>query len=248
MIYLNQLTTPILESIPITAIIDTALCVGAGGASASVTDKAIVRNAQGQLIIPGSHLKGRLRHECEKLARSLGWWIAESPSAEKLCPREAEIPERFRDRYTVPGYPGYHCWISQWFGDPILPARIAVNDLTCDYAQADLAPVIRPGVALNRRRQTAEDQRLFFRETSPANAQLAFAGSIDLYTTGATDAELQAMKLILLAGLRHIAALGGSKSAGMGWLTWQLPDFSPPPALAENTWNRLLGTFGGAQL
>jgi CRISPR/Cas system CSM-associated protein Csm3 (group 7 of RAMP superfamily) len=238
MISLNQLTTPILESIPLTAIIDTALCVGAGGASGTVADKSIVRNARGQLIIPGSHLKGRLRHECEKIARSLGWWIAESPSAERLCPSEQNIPERFRDRYTVAGYPGYHCWISQWFGDPILPSRIAVNDLTCDYAKDDLAQVIRPGVALNRRRQTAEDQRLFFRETSPPNTQLAFSGSIDIYTTGIADDDLQAIRLIIMAGLRHTYALGGSKSAGMGWLTWQLPSIT----LGDNTLNRLRGT------
>ncbi len=237
MIQLNQLTEPILESIPITAIIDTALCIGAGGASASVADKSIVRNAQGQLIIPGSHLKGRLRHECEKLARSLGWWIAESPSTERLCPVEQNIPEALRDRYKVSGYPGFHCWISQWFGDPILPSRIAVNDLTCQYEKYDLEQVIRPGVALNRRRQTAEDQRLFFRETSPANTQLPFSGSIDLYTTGISPEDLQGIKLIIHAGLRHTYALGGSKSAGLGWLTWQLPDLT----IGDNTLNNLRG-------
>ena len=29
---------------------------------------------------------------------------------------------------------------------------------------------------------------------------------------------------LILAGLRHINALGGSKSAGLGWLHWEFPD------------------------
>ena len=42
------------EAIPLTALIDSALCVGAGGSSGSLADKPIIRNAQGQLVIPGS--------------------------------------------------------------------------------------------------------------------------------------------------------------------------------------------------
>jgi CRISPR/Cas system CSM-associated protein Csm3 (group 7 of RAMP superfamily) len=79
----------------LTAVIDTALCVGAGGSSGSLADKPIVRNAKGQLLIPASQLKGRLRHECEKLARGLGWQIFESPAAEKLCPTEDQVELNF---------------------------------------------------------------------------------------------------------------------------------------------------------
>ncbi|MGI0493497.1 RAMP superfamily CRISPR-associated protein [Alkalinema pantanalense CENA528] len=223
MVILNQLTDRILQDFEITATIDTALCIGSGTASSSLMDKSIVRNAQGQLIIPGSHLKGRLRHECEKLARSLGWWIAESPAADKLCPPEEQIPQNLRQRYRVDGYSGFHCWISQWFGDPILPSRIVVNDLVCNYAKDELMEVIRPGVAINRRRQTAEDQKLFFRETSPLNAQLNFVGSIQIYVPQVPPEDIQAIRVLMIAALKRIDALGGSKSAGLGWLTWQLP-------------------------
>jgi CRISPR/Cas system CSM-associated protein Csm3 (group 7 of RAMP superfamily) len=235
---LTQLTQDILEEIQITATIDTGLCIGAGGATSSMTDKSIVRNAQGQLIIPGSHLKGRLRHECEKLARSLGWIIAESPIAEKLYLVEADgqvtttAAERFQREYQqVAGYPGWHCWISRWFGDPIVPSRIVVNDLICDYARDELPQVVRPGVALNRRRQTAEDRRLFFRETSPVNVQLEFHGAIQIYSTGVSSEDLQAIKLLLMTALRHVNALGGGKSAGTGWLNWQLPQVEITPEI-----------------
>jgi CRISPR/Cas system CSM-associated protein Csm3 (group 7 of RAMP superfamily) len=215
----------------ITAVIDTALCIGAGGSTGSLTDKPIVRNAQGQLIIPGSHLKGRLRHECEKLARSLGWWVAESPTAEQLYFEQA--PSQYQHQqtnYQVAGYPGVHCFISQLFGDPILPARIVVNDLVCNYASETLAETIRPGVSINRARQTAEDQKLFFLETSPAHVQLPFTGELRLLR-GCPNYALA----LLQAAFAHIPALGGSKSAGLGWLTWtQLP--SVP---ADFDWNSL---------
>lgn len=112
------------RSFPLEAIIDSALCIGAGGSTGSLADKPIVRNAEGNLIIPGSHLKGRLRHECEKLARSLGWWVAESPNAEALCVEQVPTPFAHHNCYQVPGYLDYHCVISQIFGDPILPSRL----------------------------------------------------------------------------------------------------------------------------
>ena len=161
MIDLNTLTDNRVKTIPLTAVIDTALCVGAGGSDGSLADKPIVRNAKGQLLIPASQLKGRLRHECEKLARGLGWQIFESPAAEALCPREDQVLEQFRSLYKVDGYRGYHCFISKIFGNPILPSRIVVEDLICNLEREDLPEVLRPGVTINRSRRTAEDQKLF---------------------------------------------------------------------------------------
>jgi CRISPR/Cas system CSM-associated protein Csm3 (group 7 of RAMP superfamily) len=230
MITLDQLAPPSHPPIPICATVDSALCVGAGGSTGSLPDKPIVRNARGQLIIPGSQLKGRLRHECEKLARSLGWWIALSPGAEALCPDVVE--ERFRECYRVPTYPGYHCLVSQIFGDPILPARIAVDDLVCEYEREALGEVIRPGVSINRSRQTAEDQKLFFLETSPVNAQIPFKGSIHLLA-GCPEGAIA----LLAAAFQHIHALGGSKSAGLGWLTWTE---APQVDSDDEIWSKLI--------
>ncbi|MBW4690111.1 MAG: CRISPR-associated protein Csm3 [Komarekiella atlantica HA4396-MV6] len=220
MISLHNLPTNQVTKINLTAIIDTALCVGAGGSDGSLSDKPIVRNAQGQLIIPASQLKGKLRHECEKLARGLGWEIFESPKAETLCPTEEQLKERVNSEslnfYQLNGYRGYHCLISQIFGNPILPSRVVVDDLICKILREDLSEVIRPGVTINRRRSTAEEKKLYFLETSPANNQLEFTGEIHLLA----DCPAYA-KALILAGLRHIHALGGSKSAGLGWLSWK---------------------------
>lgn len=216
MIILQNLPKNQRKNLQLTAIVDTALCIGAGGSDGSLVDKPIIRNAQGQLLIPASHLKGRLRHECEKLARSLGWEIFASPKAETLCPTETQVSGQFQSRYRIDGYRGYHCLISQVFGNPILPSRIIVDDLVCEIEKENLPEVIRPGVTINRRRLTAEENKLFFRETSPANMQLEFKGAIHLLP----DCPAYA-KALILAGLRHIHALGGSKSAGLGWMQWK---------------------------
>jgi CRISPR/Cas system CSM-associated protein Csm3 (group 7 of RAMP superfamily) len=222
MISLNQLLQAGLapSTLQLTAVLNSALCIGAGGSAGSLADKPIVRNAQSQLIIPASQLKGRLRHECEKLARGLGWQVFSSPVADQMHPYDDEQDGQFA---SVKGYKGYHCYISRIFGNPYLPSHIFVEDLVCQLKAEDLLEVIRPGVSINRGRGTAEDQKLYFLETSPANAELEFRGAIQFLP----DCPAYTKPLIL-AGLRHIHALGGSKSSGLGWLTWKDLDLSLP--------------------
>lgn len=210
-----------VETYSITAIIDSALSIGAGGSSGSLSDKPIVRNAVGNLIIPGSHLKGRLRHECEKIARGLGWCVSRSPN-----------PQNMVGDYKVPNQTelSKHCIISSIFGDASQSSCLLVDDLVCKISSKDLpTEVLRPGVTINRRRRTAEDKKLFFLETSPSNIQLRFTGDIHLI-----DPPQYATALIC-AGLKHIHALGGSKSAGLGWLNWEL-DKKIIPSIPSEAW------------
>jgi CRISPR/Cas system CSM-associated protein Csm3 (group 7 of RAMP superfamily) len=230
------------ESLTLTAIIDTALCVGAGGSSGSLADKAIVRTADGKLLIPASQVKGRLRHECEKLARSLGWPICHSPKPNTMCPQRVGLNEEenaefdLRD-YQVPGMEGKHCLICQIFGNPKLESRIDVDDFVCPIPAEELPEVLRPGVTINRRRQTAEDRKLYFLETSPVNLQLEFQGAIHLYSNLPTQAQP-----LIRGALAHIHALGGSKSTGLGWLTWDNSHWS---SISQSDWQTLIP--GGLQ-
>ncbi len=202
-----------VTSISLTATLSSPLSVGSGGSSGSLADKPIIKDAFDRLLIPGSQLKGRLRHECEKLARGLGWAICRSPDPNLMCPKREGIPGYFeREEYRVDGYEGSHCLICQIFGNPTLPSRIWVDDLLCELPPEALEETLRPGVTINRRRQTAEDQRLYFIETSPA-APLKFKGSLHLLPDFPSGG-----KALLLGALHHIHALGGSKSAGLGWL------------------------------
>jgi CRISPR/Cas system CSM-associated protein Csm3 (group 7 of RAMP superfamily) len=230
MIKLEELSNQI-QTYQITAEIESALCVGAGGSSGSLADKPIIRNSEGNLLIPASQIKGRLRHECEKIARGLHWNICDSPNPQTMCPQRAGLTANFAiAEYEVPDYNGHHCLICQIFGNPALPSRVIFDDLICTEEPENLPEVLRPGVTINRRRQTAEEQKLYFLETSPANAKLEFTGYIHIYNVPVYTAAL------VLAGLQHIQALGGSKSAGLGWLHWkELPSLR----LTQEGWDFL---------
>lgn len=228
------------KTFTITAIIDSALCVGAGGSSGSLADKPIVRNAETNLVIPASQVKGRLRHECEKIARALGWQICQAPAAGMMrLQRDQTIDPGFkRSEYEVPNYANtYHCLVSQIFGDPILPSRILLDDLICEENPENLPEVLRPGVSINRRRRTAEEKKLYLLETSPANVQLRFTGKLHLLPT-LTPNRPDYAQVLIWAGLRHIHALGGGKSAGLGWLHWELP---PLAEVSPEIWDFLAG-------
>lgn len=121
MIQLQNLSSSSTETLPITATIETALCVGAGGSSGSLADKPIIRNAEGRLLIPASQLKGRLRHECEKLALGLKWPVCKSPSPQTMCFQRADFPKNEACRFERDDYrmgDRYHCIICQIFGNP----------------------------------------------------------------------------------------------------------------------------------
>lgn len=236
MITLNNLSLT-SETLSITAIIETALCVGAGGSSGSLSDKPIIRTADKTLLIPASQLKGRLRHECEKIARGLTWPVCQSPKANTICPQLAGFNDEEKQTFNRPEYEIFgdhrpHCLICKMFGNPALPSRLVFEDLICTESPKNLpTEVLRPGVTINRRRRTAENKKLYFLETSPMNAQLCFKGNIHIL--------LQApnyTKALLLAGLKHINALGGSKSSGLGWLHWKFT----PSSITESVWLDLL--------
>ena len=219
---INLETIPFIETETweLTAVIDTALCVGAGGSSGSLADKPIVRNASGQLIIPASQIKGRLRHECEKLASALGWEIFYAPVATELFPILTQVSQEFQVIYIVDIFKGFHCVVSQIFGNPILPSRVILEDFICHLPADELPEILRPGVTINRRRRTSEESKLYWLETSPINAQLEFKGRIHLLPAFQSKCPDLA-KALLFSGLHHIHALGGSKSAGLGWFTWK---------------------------
>jgi len=234
MVQLQSLRGHRIESLSITAVIDSALCVGAGGSTGSLADKPIIRTARNQLLIPASQVKGRLRHECEKLSRGLGWAICESPNPQMMCPQRVGVIGQFdRLEYAVgdrDSQPRHHCLICQVFGNPVLPSQVQFDDLICADDPDSLAEVLRPGVMISRSRRTADDQKLYFLETSPANAQLEFTGHIH-FQHGCQPW----VKALLISGLKHIYALGGSKSVGLGWLHWQ----TAPVEISTAAWEFL---------
>jgi CRISPR/Cas system CSM-associated protein Csm3 (group 7 of RAMP superfamily) len=210
--------------------LETPLSIGAGGSSGTLADKAIVRDGWGRPFIPGSHVKGRARHAAEALARALGLHVAElwqrrgEPVADPACVVRAIFggPTGWRARGTTPAR------------DDIAPLRFRDLRLLDDApARADPGglrrSVIRPSVAINRRRGVAEDARLLFQETTVAG--LTFANPLAIIGTLAEERQLA----LLVAALRMVDRWGGAKSRGLGWArvdvaaTWDGQAFAVTP-------------------
>jgi CRISPR/Cas system CSM-associated protein Csm3 (group 7 of RAMP superfamily) len=209
---LNQLLSDIRESrkIKITVTVDTGICIGDSGASGAPTDKMIFRDGAGRLVIPASTIKGRLRHECEIIARAKKYVICESPKAENMCPQLNSLSELEREQIETDDTGKHCCIICQIFGSPKSPARVIFNDLICED---EFSTEMRGGIAINRRRRAVEDAKLFRLETSKHGAGIKFSGEIEL-----SDSIHNEHRQLIIAGLKRINTLGNRTSAGVGWL------------------------------
>jgi CRISPR/Cas system CSM-associated protein Csm3 (group 7 of RAMP superfamily) len=190
-------------SIAITLAFETPPSVAGAGASGSRADRAVQRNASGQFIIPGSQVKGKLRHACEQLLRAAGCPVCHSPRAETMCPNDCAV--------DTP------CPICKVFGNPASPSPLKFQDLLWqDDVQDGGEPVpasLRAMTAINRRRGTVEPKRLFVVETVPHLPTLRFSNQEAV--VGKLDNEAQVR--LLLAGFGLITGWGGMKSRGLGW-------------------------------
>lgn len=193
--------------IGVTLVFATPPSVAAAGATGSLADRIVERSASGQYIIPGSQLKGKLRHACEQLLRGLEppdeKLICESPRAEMMCPNQ--------ELKKTP------CPICAIFGNPSLPSTLHFHDLTAELAgeldDYDISPSVRAMTTMNRRRLTAAENKLFLVETAPYLRELKFGNSRAI--TGSLQSTAQVK--LLLGGLKLIKNWGGLKSRGTGW-------------------------------
>jgi len=170
-----------------------------------LADKAIVRTQLGELILPGSQLKGRLRHACEVLAQTEGLVICQSPRPENMCPHALQVPAP--------------CVVCQLFGSPGYPGPLSFSDLIYREGRDDdtlRLPWIRPGVSINRRRRTSEEQHLFYTETSPPGGYVHFERQKAIYGH-LPDEKAQPLTQLLLASIAYVQNWGGGKSRGLGW-------------------------------
>lgn len=193
-------------SIAVTLIFQTPPSIAAAGAFGSLADRAVERNAQRQFIIPGSQVKGKVRHACEQLGRALEQRVCDAPRAATMCPNP----------------PGSDppCPICRIFGSPALRSALYFSDLVWEGESMvmegkTVAPALRAMIGLNRRRATVEEGRLYLVETAPYFREQRFSNATAI--TGTLDSEAQVK--LLLAGLRLILAWGGMKSRGLGWVT-----------------------------
>jgi CRISPR/Cas system CSM-associated protein Csm3 (group 7 of RAMP superfamily) len=215
-------------AVSITLTFQTPPSVAGAGAVATLADRVVLRNAAGQFIIPGSHLKGKLRHACEQLIASVSpSAVCGSPRAETMCP-------------NPPGSPAL-CPICCIFGSPARRSALVFSDLVCQ-PDANAAALHNPAASLramtgmNRRRGTVADQRLFLVETAPWLPGLPFSN--DSAISGKLDSVAQVR--LLLAGLKLLPAWGGMKSRGLGWASVEATATWEGTPLAPADWQEVM--------
>jgi CRISPR/Cas system CSM-associated protein Csm3 (group 7 of RAMP superfamily) len=224
---MTEATRPIAVQIDLAITMYTPLCVGAAGSSGGLADKALLRDGWNRPIIPGSQLKGRLRHACERVAASMGAPICAAPRAETMCPYApgqviARLAREPLDLARAEG-PRHQCVVCALFGSPIYFSTLAFDDLASTPPGQKFPPQapyeaferLRPGVGLDRRRRTAQEEVLYLVETTEAGAR--FTGAIRGRWLGTPAAEVRALVGLLIAGLRLATRWGGGSSRGLGW-------------------------------
>ncbi len=202
---------------PITIELEGALHIGAGYGRGLI-DRAVVRDGRGQVYIPGSSLKGKVREACEQLAVAQGLEnVCQPPYPRGMCGKSKEL-----------------CIVCRIFGTPggrhdeSLGLHWDNAYLTEAWQQAtERLPLSYPRtqVGMSRRRGVAREGLLFTDEFAAENLTFQTGISGHLPLTAVLDEPGRYYELILLlAGLKMVDTLGGSTSRGAGRCRMRLPD------------------------
>ncbi|NJK81268.1 MAG: hypothetical protein HC914_15840 [Chloroflexaceae bacterium] len=184
----------------------TPLSVGAAGSAGTLTDKAIVRDGWNRPIIPGSQVKGQVRHTTEMLVRGVHFTHVQHDFDDDTSPANV-----IRTLFGSPRQRGQLMFadLIGVAGDPAM-----LSDL-CTQPEQHRSQ-IRPAVTINRRRGVADDARLLFQETTLNRMQFfadpAIQGEVDTLGHAA----------LVWAAVRLTTRWGGATSRGLGWVNGTL--------------------------
>ncbi len=181
------------------------------GYQSAVADRLQQRSAAGAPFVPGSQMKGALRHQCERLATALGVETVDPHAGAEASDRN--LVKHFRplansglliDRLFGSRYQGECVFVTN-----ALPPERTPQDTTAVPART----------AIDRITGTVREQHLFTTETVEAGIDLH--GSIRArHPAGVLTPEdgqgFPYEYALLVAGLLTLETLGGDKSVGMG--------------------------------
>ncbi len=196
--------------VALTVEVYTALS-SSGWAARGVATRDLARDGWGRLILPATHVKGRLRHACLQVARTLGLpgcgaGRAHAPAEAGECPLCA--------LFGAPGYAGTLRWRDLPYRTP---GPLGAEESPGDHVPPSPA-VVRGGLALSRQRDIAAGSAYWRPTTPPLSEQpLQFGHPAAITGTVAVAGQLQ----LLLAGCRLVTSLGQGRSRGLGWATVQ---------------------------
>lgn len=205
-------------SIRVIARFETPLHIGGGVTGESATIKPLLKDGLGRPYLPGSALKGVLRHEAERIVRALAGEnaVCHAPRAETMCPQWPRF--------------GEFCPVCHTFGSPARPSPFHFGDLRADVAGAEAiaSTALRYGVGVSRYRGAAAENLLYTTEVVSAAPMVPLSGDIE---GDVPESEGNGPLALLLAAIGALRMIGGGRSRGLGWLNLEVT--APPLAPAQ---------------
>ena len=212
-------------------VFETGVRVGAGAEDSVIgADLSVVRDVWGRPFIPGASLKGVLRAEVERLARTINRpplvWTCPNPLdiQEGLCVKASRKEELIqearkgrRDGQVDEGQftqsiAAESCPVCRLFGSSWLAGKLRVQDLPIDEKTWIGRVEVRDGVSIRRDTRTAAGKRLYRFEAVPAGVHF----TCQIHIENADQVELGLAMLGLRELLQGRLFLGGARSRGLG--------------------------------
>lgn len=190
----NKLALHVLE-IDITVL--APFITSGYGATNYGVDMQVLRDANGKQVLPGSLIKGNIRHALTELLI--------------LGNQSGELSN---------GYTWNKAWINTWFGSEsvnYLPRQGKLHfDFYWQHGSKE-SPCLLNRIALDEDGQTDEGSLAFIESAFEPGTEVTFSGSVRCFA--ASKAELKHVKEGLEKALAFIDAIGGLKSVGFGEIT-----------------------------
>lgn len=191
------------------------------GTARGLVNRTIVRGRDGLAYVPGSTLKGKTRDACEALA-DLSGIGCRGHAAGAVEERRKCIVCRV---FGGPGRPSGLRWHSAQLSPEWIEALGGRRERPFIYGQT----TTRTQVQLSRVRGTAAEARLFTSELAASeltfHSRPALSGRCRLTPMEVVnDPDVYYELVLLCAGLKLLARLGGGKSRGAGECQIELPE------------------------
>jgi len=178
----------------------TPLHIGSGRAELGeeAIDLPVLRDPNDVPYVPGSSLKGKVRAEAERIAKSLGYDVCTPPKVEDMCGSKVRSEEDLCIVCKIFGTAGKY--ISR-------ASKVRFRDA---YPEGEVKTLTRVGIAMDRERGSVSPGALYTVEGVPKGTRFRF----EVVAENLTEEELKLFK----AALKSVADswLGGQTSRGFG--------------------------------
>lgn len=211
------------KKVRLTAVLvfDTAWRIGSGKEGETMSDLGVMIDPNGQPVLPGSSLKGKLRSTCETLSHALrlsACMLNHDASGIK-CTSDVNYYRGVHDAYQKTLRAGLQdrlqwidantCDVCKLFGSPVQAGRLWISDGTLKEWASVVQ--VRDGVVLDRDSQTAVNRLKYDYEVIPPGSR--FKLCIDLENPADQDMALLGAALF---EWRAGSSIGGFTSRGLG--------------------------------